>query len=293
MLLGYNTNGFANHALEGAIEVLAALGYRAVAITVDHHALNPRGAGVGEQVARVRRLARKHGLRVVVETGARYLLDPLRKHEPTLVSPTREARDVRVAFLAQCIDLAAELRADCVSIWSGVVHDGAGLDEATARLDESLAQGLAAAARLRVPLAFEPEPGMLVETVADYAALKERLAAHGVPTDLLGLTVDVGHLVVNGEPVVASLEEGASDLLNVHLDDSIPVVHEHLMPGDGDLDFDAVFGTLARIGYEGCACVELSRHSHDAPLAARRALERLEPLVTPHFPGGAWFPGSR
>jgi sugar phosphate isomerase/epimerase len=287
MLLGYNTNGFANHSLEGAIEVLTGLGYRAIAITIDHHALNPRATGVGEEVARVRRLARRHGLRIVVETGARYLLDPWRKHEPTLVSPSADARAVRVAFLTQCVEIAAELRADCVSIWSGVVHDRAGDDEALDRLDQSLAMTLEAARRLRVPLALEPEPGMLVETVADYRALRERLVGRGVEVDLLGATIDVGHLVVNGEPLRGAILETGDSLLNVHLDDSVAGVHEHLVPGDGDVDFDGAFAALADIGYAGCACVELGRHSHDAPRAARTALARLRPLLMDHFPEAA------
>ncbi len=41
MYLGYNTNGFAHHRLEQAIEIIADLGYKGVAITLDYHALNP------------------------------------------------------------------------------------------------------------------------------------------------------------------------------------------------------------------------------------------------------------
>ena len=41
MFLGYNTNGLAHHDLFDAVELLAEIGYRGVAITIDHGALSP------------------------------------------------------------------------------------------------------------------------------------------------------------------------------------------------------------------------------------------------------------
>ena len=70
-----------------------------------------------------------------------------------------------------------------------------------------------------------------------------------------------------------------SALLNVHLDDSRPGAHEHLQFGEGALDLDQVFGALTDMGYEGPANVELPRHSHAAPAAARAAYAALSPYL--------------
>ena len=115
--LGYGTNGFANHRLDDALRVIADLGYTAVALTLDHHHLDPYADDVTAQVDRVAKLLDRLGLRSVVETGARYLLDPLHKHHPTLVCDEPAGR---VDFLRRAIRVAEGIGADCVSYWSGI-----------------------------------------------------------------------------------------------------------------------------------------------------------------------------
>src|SRR5262245_941095 len=99
MLLGYNTNGLAHHDPLAAIEVLAEIGYRSVALSIDHHLLNPFADDWKKQLEAVKSQLQKHRMRSVVETGARYLLDPRVKHEPTLISAGPEARRKRIEFL--------------------------------------------------------------------------------------------------------------------------------------------------------------------------------------------------
>jgi L-ribulose-5-phosphate 3-epimerase len=274
MLLGYNTNGLAHHSLPAAIELVAKLGYRSVAITLDHAALNPFDASFDRQLQETAMLLANHGLRSVIETGARFLLDPHQKHEPTLVSaPSRQP--LRIEFLCRAIDAAADLGSDCVSLWSGVVHDGAPRDEAMRRLGDGLAAVLEYAERRGVPIGFEPEPGMLIDTMAAYAELVER-----VPSPQLKLTLDVGHLHCQGEtPIAGVVHQWADLLVNVHIEDMRRGVHEHLMLGEGEMDFPPIIAALAQIGYDGGVHVELSRHSHDGPNAARRAYDFLNPLV--------------
>ena len=107
MHLGYNTNGFAHHSLEDALPILADFGFTSVALTLDHGALNPFDTGLRWQLRQIRLLLQRLKLRSVVETGARFLLDPWRKHRPTLVDPPRQAA-TRLDFLRRTIDIARE-----------------------------------------------------------------------------------------------------------------------------------------------------------------------------------------
>lgn len=278
MLLGYNTNGMAHHELFDAVALLARIGYRSVAITIDHAALAPDEKNLAQRLTRLRRLLDGFGMRSVIETGARFLLDPQKKHEPTLIAADPAGRARRIAFYKHAIDCAAALQSDCVSLWSGVPHDAANDDEATDRLVDRLVDGLVEVldygAGQGVAVGFEPEPGMLIDSMARYEMLADRLDA-----DNFRLTLDLGHLHCQGEvPIARVIERWASRLVNVHIEDMRVGVHEHLMFGQGEIDFPPVLHALAKSGYQGGVHVELSRHSHEAPEAARRAFEFLQPL---------------
>lgn len=279
MILGYNTNGFAHHSLTSAIDVLAAIGYRAVGITLDHAALNPFGSRLADELKEVRERLERHNMTPVIETGARYLLNPFQKHEPTLVSPGEKERADRVAFYRYAIDIAGALGATRVSLWSGAVHDGADDEEAYQRLVPGLADVLAYAREASVTVALEPEPGMLVDTLEGLEQLDQRLAAAGVDAAALRLTVDIGHLHCLGEtPIADRLRRWRDRIANVHIEDMRAGVHEHLEFGRGEIDFAPIVAAFGEIQYAGPVVVELSRHSHDAPAAARRAYEFLTRL---------------
>jgi L-ribulose-5-phosphate 3-epimerase len=280
MRLAYNTNGLAHHDLIDAITVLAEIGYRGVAITLDHGALNPFDSRLDEQLSRVAATLAKHEFRCVIETGARFLLDPQVKHEPTLVSADPFDRARRTEFLCRAIDIGAALEADCVSLWSGIIRDGAGDGEAYARLTGGLQEVLAYAADKQMPLAFEPEPGMFIDTLARFADLLNVLDYARIDSSQLRLTADIGHLHCQGElPIAEQIRRWAPLLANVHIEDMRSGVHEHMMFGEGEIDFRPVIARLAEIGYAGLLGVELSRHSHLGPAAARQAYNYLWPLV--------------
>jgi L-ribulose-5-phosphate 3-epimerase len=280
MILGYNTNGVAHHDLVGAIELLASIGYRGIAISLDHAALNPFDPQLPHQIERVRDVLQRRSMTVVIETGARFLLDPRRKHEPTLVSQRVEERERRVDFLKRSIDIGCLLSARCVSLWSGEVQDRADRDEVQQRLLQGLLPIVRYAAERGMPLGFEPEPEMFVNTLAAYGELLENLAPHASAAELPKLTVDVGHMHCQGEiPIADKLRDWSDRIVNIHIEDMRAGVHEHLMFGEGEMDFPPILEALADIGYAGPVNVELSRHSHCAPEAAAEAYWYLAPRI--------------
>jgi L-ribulose-5-phosphate 3-epimerase len=272
MLLGYNTNGFAHHRLEDALEILAELGSESVAITLDLFALNPFEMDFQRQGERIRAILATSQMRCVIETGARFLLDPRRKHQPTLLSERKDDRRRRREFLRLAVDIAADLRADAVSLWSGTPDAPPNAD-----LMERLAEEcnyLCDYAAPKVRLAFEPEPGMFIDTMAKFEELHRRVD-HGA----FGLTLDVGHLHCQGElPIAEHIHRWKDRLWNVHIEDMRRGVHDHLMFGEGEMDFPPIFQALREIQYAGGVHVELSRHSHDAVNTAKRAMEFLRTL---------------
>jgi L-ribulose-5-phosphate 3-epimerase len=264
---GYNTNGFNCHTLESALEIIAGLGYRGVAITLDNYILNPRDADLDRKLALTQAMLTKHSLACVIETGARFLLDPRHKHEPTLISADAAARQIRLDFLKRALKIAARLEAQALSFWSGARHDPVTETEAWQWLVAGCRELLDEAARYGVPLAFEPEPGMFIENLTQYQRLKQRLDHH-----LWGLTLDLGHafLTEAAGPAVC-IRQFKDDIKNIHAEDMRQGTHEHLQFGEGEMDFIEIFKALKDIKYTGLINVELSRHSRNAVKAASQA----------------------
>ena len=252
--------------LGDAIRVIADLGYAGVAMTLDHDHLDPFAPDAARRVAKVADLLRDRDLGVVVETGARYLLDPWRKHAPTFL---HDDRKLRLDFLRRAAAIGADLGAEAVSCWAGVRPPEVDPDTAWRRLLDGVAEIVAYSP---IPVGFEPEPGMLVQDIADWRRLRADLGA----PDGFALTLDIGHCrCLEPRGVPECVADVAGFLVNVQIDDMRRGVHEHLEFGAGEIDFPPVLRALADGGYRGLVAVELPRHSHAAPTVARRSLEFL------------------
>ena len=82
-----------------------------------------------------------------------------------------------------------------------------------------------------------------------------------------------------GEVPAEAINRLAGRIWNVHLEDIQGQKHYHLVPGEGDVDFQALLGALQAVGYNRWVTVELYTCAHRADAAARRAHEVLAPLI--------------
>lgn len=272
----YNTNGCANHRLDDALALIAEAGYEGLALTVDWQHFDPFADGFVRRAESLSRRLKELGLGVVIETGARYLLDPRHKHEPTLVSPRPEQRRRRIEFLKRCIDLCSICGGETTSFWSGAPRAGVEAAEARRWLHEGIyeiVQYAQDSGGTASEVALEPEPGMLIETLDDWRRLAQ-LPGLAAP---LFLALDAGHCLVTGERDPAdAVREFAAHLGTVSIEDMKRGVHEHLPFGRGDMDVCSVLRALREISFDRLVCVELSRESHRAHEAMPEAILHLK-----------------
>jgi sugar phosphate isomerase/epimerase len=141
--------------------------------------------------------------------------------------------------------LAAEFASRTISLQPGGPLIGTDLPAAGRRaICRGLEQVLPAARRCGVTLAVEPEPGLLIQTSAEYLDFKKRFFAN---EDLLKMNCDIGHLFCVGEDPAAVIRRMPDADRPRPSGGHRPQnrVHQHLAPGNGVIDFPSIFEALA------------------------------------------------
>jgi sugar phosphate isomerase/epimerase len=204
------------------------------------------------------------GLRVRnVQLGHPFLLGPV-AHSPGLstLDPVGRARRVEAAVAAAHI--ADWVGSPFLTVTTGLPEGAEGdFGEQEKRFQDSLAEIVARRpASLRI--AIEQEPEHVIRSADQVLGLCR--AFDGVVFS----NYDVGHGAVLGEDPAAAVRLLGKYLSNIHLEDIRGGVHKHLLFGDGDIDFRALFSALREIGYAGDLTPDLYPFKHD-PVGALRA----------------------
>jgi hydroxypyruvate isomerase len=269
MRYSYNANGLRLLPLDQAITRVAEAGYDGIELSLHPSHLLP-GRDAGEAARRIRRQIAASGLEASsLATGGDLLLGPER-FEPSLISAEPEGRERRLRFLFAAIDLAREIGVPVMSFASGIRKEAVPAAEAGDHLRRGV-DALVERCGDGLVLALEPEPGFLVETNAQASALLAE-----VDSPRLRLNQDVGHSKVTDDDYLDAIRQALPWTRHIHVEDIQGRVHRHEIPGDGDLDFPALFALLERGGYRHHLSVELYNHADRWPEALRRSRSHLE-----------------
>jgi len=287
MKLSFSTNGFTRFSIFEAVRRIAEAGYEGVEILADVPHLFPPDFS-DPDIDRLAQLLSDTGLEpanVNANTAVGYygreFWEPL--FEPSLANPVEMERRWRVDYTRRCIELAARIDCPSVSITSGRTVPGTAPEASRELLKKSLRELLPFARSHAVQLGIEYEPGLLIENCRELAALMAEL-----DDPFLGANLDLGHSRVSGEDLETVLQTLKNKIFHIHVEDIAGRKHYHLIPGEGDMDFDRCFRLLERHGYDGFITVELYTYPHCPDTAARKAFEQLRPLLDDRRAG----PGS-
>lgn len=111
------------------------------------------------------------------------------------------------------------------------------------------------AAEKGVCLALENGPFMVLKRIRD------RIRAEGLERNL-GICLDTGHANVHRaqEPdlLMRFFEEFCEDLIHLHISDNHGAVDEHILPGEGNIDWSVVIPQLVNLTLKGQILFELN-----------------------------------
>jgi sugar phosphate isomerase/epimerase len=271
--LAFSSNAFKKNTLAQAINSISEIGYRGVELMADLHHAYPTRFSADARRDTGKRLA-DLGLIVTNVNAFTHFVDGDTYH-PTWIETDAGLLSKRINHTIACIEMAAEFGCKTVSIQPGGPTCTCGLtpDDACDLFADNLGKCVDVARRCGVVLGIEPEPGLLIESAAEYLKFKNHYFENDAAVKM---NCDVGHLFCVGDDPAAVIRGLSDHIAHVHLEDiGANRVHQHLTPGKGVIDFSSIFAALDAIDYAGHVTVELYPYETTAAGVARAAWDHL------------------
>jgi len=274
MRLAFSSNAYLHFAIEETIRKIAELGYTGIEILADVPHAWPAGL-LEERKQSIREHLARHQLAIsnVNAFMMNAVADPRQPYwHPGWTDPDPHYRAIRREHTRRALRLARELGAPQITTEpGGLLAPGQTWDDAAEIFYDELMPCVAVAEEVGVRLLIEPEPELMIERFDQYLAFVERIDSPWV-----GLNFDIGHAYCVREDPQDWVPRMAEHTRHYHFEDIAATrVHQHLIPGQGAIDFVATLRAIARTGYDGWLTVELYPYIEDPDRAAREARQYL------------------
>jgi sugar phosphate isomerase/epimerase len=271
MKLAFSSNAFKKFSLEQCIPLISQIGYSGIEILCDvPHAYPPKDL----DVIRIRSLLSKHNLEISNLNS--FTLYAIRDtYHPSWVEDISSLRHIRFEHTKNCIELARRLGCKFVSTEGG----GPLLKKSYQSLRRRFKKEMNALSRYAedqgIKVLVEPEPGLLLESSRDFLSFIK-----GIESEYIRLNFDIAHFYCAREDPAEMVHRLSDFIEHFHLSDiATSRIHNHLIPGEGSIDFKSVFRAIVEFGYKGYVTVELYPYQNNPVFAGARAFEFLRGLL--------------
>ncbi len=278
--LAFSTNAFKRYSLEDSIREIARVGYSGVEILCDiPHAYAP--SFKDDQIRSLKKTLALSNMQISnLNAFTLYAIGDT--YHPSWIEDSRE---MRIEHTIECIRLAKRIGAKHLSTEPGGPVVAPPLPSSSqqqqqyqdiSRLEKMFLDGLTRVARMAeeedIKVLIEPEPGLLIENSRQFKNFVTKINN----SKYIRLNFDISHFYCVNEDPAKVVYELSDYIEHFHLADIAQTrIHNHLIPGEGSIDFRSVFDAMDDIGYRGFVTVELYPYQDNPIYAAKEAYSYL------------------
>ena len=296
MKLAFSTNAFKKYSLEESIKLISQIGYNGVEILCDiPHAYPP--CLDENDIFAIEKTLYKNEMEVSnLNAFTLYAITDV--YHPSWIESDNQLRELRMQHTINCLRLASKIGAKNISTEAGGPlvtstrqNDSNDKDEnnntegnkednsSYAKPLDVFISGIVTSSKVAeecgVKILVEPEPGLLVENSQQFVKFMKN-----IKSEYVGLNFDIGHFFCVGEDPVELIYDLSDYIGHFHLADIANTrVHNHLIPGQGSIDFPSVFKAISEIKYDVFITVELYPYQDNPVHAAQVSLKYLNKII--------------
>ncbi|MFL6363376.1 MAG: sugar phosphate isomerase/epimerase family protein [Nitrososphaeraceae archaeon] len=295
MKLAFSTNAFKKYSLKESIRLIREVGYEGVEILCDvPHAYPP--CLDEEDILSIQEIISKNNIEISnLNAFTLYAITDV--YHPSWIESDKQLRELRIQHTINCLRLAKKIGAKNISTEPGgpieVGNDNKYNNNNFKNntnnkrssydlkaLQEFFVNGIVRTSKVAeeygVKILVEPEPGLLLQNSEQFLKFIKNINSHYV-----GLNFDMGHFFCVREDPAALIYNLAEHIGHFHLADIAHTrVHNHLIPGQGAVDFASIFKAISEINYQGFITVELYPYQDDPVYAARISHKYLTNVIS-------------
>ncbi|WP_068539345.1 TIM barrel protein [Olegusella massiliensis] len=227
-----------------------------------------------------------------VNGGSKAILDMVQKYQMPIVSYVpentgsphsfvyreKELNEISMKYFLSTIDAAKAIEAPMVMFAINMPGFGMDREALKSQVVEDLKVLADHAASLEETVILEPVTpfeGRLCCTSDDVKYYLDQ-----VDNEALKVVLDLACPLTCGEPMSEYWEKMPGAVKEMHFIDAEPDCEDHLIPGDGAMDWPRIVSYLKQVNYDGYLALELfSRYGNEPDFSAERGIEVIRGLL--------------